>query len=169
MNEQRNQPCYDKDGNFIGWFSRSMATALFSFCKDEDGEWCVLASERGKEAADFNGMWNCTCGYLSFNETTKECAVRECLEETGVHIPIESLIFVGYEDDPVKANHQNVTFRFAAKIDGKVTSDFTFSKDGNEGLEVGEIKWIKVRDVDNYEWAFGHKERIKEIFSKIIA
>ena len=40
---------------FIGWFSRSMATALFAFCKDADGDWCVLASERGREAADFRG------------------------------------------------------------------------------------------------------------------
>ena len=62
---------------FIGWFSRSMATAIFVFCKDADGDWCVLASERGEEAADFRGMWNCPCGYLDFDETTKECAVRE--------------------------------------------------------------------------------------------
>ena len=153
---------------FIGWFSRSMATALFAFCKDEDGDWCVLASERGAEAADFRGMWNCSCGYLDFDETTKECAVRECFEETGVQIPIDSLIFIGYEDDPITANRQNVTFRFGAKIEDRITSDFKFSKENNEGAEVGEIKWIKVKDIDNYEWAFGHKNRIKEIFEKII-
>ena len=79
---------------FIGWFSRSMATALFAFCKDEDGDWCVLASERGLEAADFRGMWNCPCGYLDYDETTKECAVRECFEETGVQIPIDRLVFI---------------------------------------------------------------------------
>ena len=30
-----NQPCYDKEGNFIGWFSRSMAAAIFIYCKDK--------------------------------------------------------------------------------------------------------------------------------------
>lgn len=153
---------------YIGWFSRSMATALFAFCKDEDGDWCVLASERGLEAADFRGMWNCPCGYLDFDETTKECAVRECFEETGVKLPIESLIFIGYEDDPIKANRQNVTFRFAAKIEDRITSDFKFSKEHNEGKEVGKIAWVKVKDIDNYEWAFNHKNRIVEIFNQAI-
>ena len=153
---------------FIGWFSRSMATALFAFCKDEEGDWCVLASERGEEAADFRGMWNCTCGYLDYDETTKECAVRECFEETGVKLPIESLIFIGYEDDPIKANRQNVTFRFAAKIEDHITSDFKFSKEHNEGKEVGKIAWVKVKDIDNYEWAFNHKNRIVEIFNQVV-
>jgi 8-oxo-dGTP pyrophosphatase MutT (NUDIX family) len=163
-----NQPCYDRYGRFLGWFSRSMATAIFVFCKDADGDWCVLASERGEEAADFRGMWNCPCGYLDFDETTKECAVRECFEETGVKLPIESLISIGYEDDPVKANRQNVTFRFAAKIEDRITSDFEFSKEHNEGKEVGKIAWVKVKDIDNYEWAFNHKNRIVEIFNQII-
>lgn len=153
---------------FIGWFSRSMATALFAFCKDEDGDWCVLASERGLEAADFRGMWNCPCGYLDYDETTKECAVRECFEETGVQIPIDSLVFINYEDDPVTANRQNVTFRFGAKIEDHITTDFKFSKEKNEGAEVGEIKWIKIEDIDNYEWAFNHKNRIIEIFNQVI-
>lgn len=148
---------------FIGWFSRSMATALFAFCKDEDGDWCVLASERGLEAADFRGMWNCPCGYLDYDETTKECAVRECFEETGVQIPIDSLVFINYEDDPITANRQNVTFRFGAKIEDHITTDFKFSKEKNEGAEVGEIKWVKIKDIDNYEWAFNHKTRIEEI------
>jgi 8-oxo-dGTP pyrophosphatase MutT (NUDIX family) len=122
-----------------------------------------LASERGIEAADFRGMWNCPCGYLDYDETTKECAVRECFEETGVQIPIDSLIFINYEDDPVTANRQNVTFRFAAKIENHVTTDFKFSKEKNEGEEVGDIKWVKIKDIDNYEWAFNHKKRIEEI------
>lgn len=164
-----NQPCYDKYGRFLGWFSRSMATALFVFCKDQDGDWCVLASERGEEAADFVGMWNCCCGYLSRNETTQECAVRECFEETGVQVPISTLIFEGYEDNPITANRQNVTFRFSSWINDKVTTDFTFSKKNNEGKEVGEIKWVKINDIHNYEWAFNHKIRILEIYYKHIA
>ena len=54
--ELRNQPCYDADGNFIGWFSRSIAAAIFVFCRDEKGNLYVLASERGKGAADFKDI-----------------------------------------------------------------------------------------------------------------
>lgn len=45
----KNQECYDKNGKFLGWFSRSMAVAVFVFAKDKDGDWCVLGSERGSE------------------------------------------------------------------------------------------------------------------------
>ena len=166
LNRSINQPCYDKYGRFLGWYSRSMAVAIFVYCKDKNGNWCVLASERGEEAADFRGFWNCTCGYLDHNETTKEAALRELYEETGVFIDNEYLIkFVGYEDSP-EANRQNVTFRFAVFINDAVTDDFTFSKKNNEGKEVGEIKWIKIGDVDNYMWAFHHDKRIVEIFNK---
>jgi len=157
-----NQPCFDKFGKFLGWFSRSMAVAVFVYCRNKEGEWCVLASERGKGAADFNGYWNSCCGYLDFNETTKQCAIRELKEETGVEIGEKDLTFIGYEDSP-NANHQNVTFRFAAILNDKVTDDFIFSHKLNEKNEVGEIKWITLDEVDKYQWAFGHRERISEI------
>jgi len=158
-----NQPCYDKYGRFIGWFSRSMAVAIFTFCKDKNGEWCVLASERGEEAADFRGYWNSVCGYLDYNENTRQAAIRELNEECGVKLDESILQFVGYEDAP-SANRQNVTFRFCAFVTDKTTDDFVFSKSLNEGKEVGEIKWLKINEIDNYKWAFGHEKRIKEIF-----
>lgn len=164
LQKEVNQPCYDIYGRFIGWFSRSVASAIFVYCKDSNGDWYVLASERGEDAADFRGFWNCCCGYLDYNETTKQCALRELYEETGVYLDEESINFIGYEDS-VEANRQNITFRFAAFIDNAVIDDFTFSKKNNEGKEVGEIKWIKLSDVDNYIWAFGHDKRIKEIFT----
>ena len=159
---EKNQPCFDKDGNFIGWFSRSMATSLFVFCRDKNGLIHVLASERGKGTPDFQGYWNCTCGYLDFNETTKQCALRELREETGVIIDEDNLRFTGYEDSPT-ANHQNVTFRFGAFIGDKTIDDFVFSKKENEKDEVGRIAWIPINQIDKYDWAFGHKARIVEI------
>lgn len=152
---------------FIGWFSRSVATCLFVFCKDKNGSWCVLASERGEEAADFQGYWNCPCGYLDFGETAAACAKRECYEETGVALDASKFRFIGFEDDPVTANRQNVTFRFAYMIHDKKTSDFNFSHANNEGKEVGMIRWIPVENIHQYKWAFGHEKRIDEIFDEI--
>lgn len=160
-----NQPCYDKYGRFLGWHSRSMAVAVFTFCKDKDGQWYVLGSERGPEAADYQGYWNCVCGYLDYYETTKTAACRELYEECGVELEEDQLEFVGYEDSP-EANRQNVTFRFAAFVTDREPKDIKFSRDMNEGKEVGEIKWIRVDQIDQYKWAFGHEERIKEIFEK---
>ena len=146
-----NQPCFDKQGNFIGWFSRSMATAIFVFCRDAGGNLYVLASERGKGAADFQGYWNCPCGYLDFDETTKQCAIRELEEETGIMIPEDVVQFIGYEDNPVTANHQNVTFRFGANItDRTIEALSNFSKKRNEKNEVGRIAWIPINGIDKY-------------------
>ena len=158
-----NQPCFDKNGNFIGWFSRSMATAIFVFCRDKQGNLYVLASERGNGAADFQGYWNCPCGYLDFNETTKQCAIRELEEETGVGVDESIVKFINYEDDPITANHQNVTFRFGVNITDNTIECLTFSKKHNEKNEVGEIAWIPIKDIDKYQWAFNHKTRIIEI------
>ena len=160
-----NQPCFDKYGRFLGWFSRSMATAVFVFCKDKNNEWHVLASERGAEAADYRGFWNCCCGYLDFNETTKQCAIRELQEECGVSVAEDALELMGYEDAPT-ANHQNVTFRFRALINDRTIDEIKFSKKGNEGKEVGDIKWLKLSDIDTYKWAFNHDKLIKEFFPK---
>ena len=162
-----NQPCYDKAGNFLGWFSRSVAVAGFVFCKDSKGVWRVLASERGKGAPDYQGFWNCPCGYLDFNETTKHAICREIKEEVGVDINENNVRFIGYEDTPL-ANRQNITFRFAVIINDKTTDDITFSHAGNEKDEVGEIRWIPLSDIGCYQWAFGHAVRIKEIASQIL-
>ena len=164
VNPHKNQPCYDEYGRFLGWYSRSVACVMFVFCKDSSGEWCVLSCERGAGAADNNFLWNVPCGYLDFNETTYDCAVRECLEETGILVNRRYLSFVGFQDEPTE-NRQNVSFRYAAIIDDKTTDDFKFSKILNETDEVGRIKWIKMSDIHKYVWAFEHDNRIMEVFN----
>lgn len=163
-----NQPCFDKNGKFLGWFSRSIAAAIFIFCRDKNGGLYVLASERGSGAADFQGYWNCPCGYLDFNETVKQCAIRETEEETGIGISEEIVQFINYEDDPITANHQNVTFRFGVNItDNTIEHLSKFSKKHNEKNEVGKIAWVPVNDIDKYQWAFNHKARIIEIANEL--
>jgi 8-oxo-dGTP pyrophosphatase MutT (NUDIX family) len=90
--------------------------------------------------------------------------MRELEEETGVVIPESAVRFISYEDDPITANHQNVTFRFGANItDRTIEALSKFSKKHNEKNEVGRIAWIPINNIDKYDWAFGHKERIVEI------
>lgn len=161
----KNQECYTKDGKLLGWFSRSMAVAVFVFAKDKDGDWCVLGSERGKEAADYQGYWNSVCGYLDYNERIADAASRELKEEVGIDIKPEDLTFVSYNDDPAE-NRQNVTFRFCCFVKDKKTEDFKFSHKGNEGKEVGLIKFIKLQNIKNYRWAFNHDKLIQEIFKE---
>ena len=192
MEKMRNRPCLDMEkaiklikqhcdskninsdefvkileSTYIWWFSRSVATAIFIFCKDCDENRYVLASERWDDAADFNHTRNCPCGYLDYNEDTKDCAVRECFEEIGISIPKSYLKFLGFEDETT-ANLQNITFFYYTLINDKIISDFKFSKKNNEGKEVWKIKWMKLDEIKNYERAFNHEKIIIEIYNNHI-
>lgn len=162
----KNQPCYDKDGNMIGWYSRSVAASLFAFCQNKDGELCVLASKRGSGSADFQGRWNCPCGYVDFNETTGEAAIRETFEETGVKFLLSQIKFFDFDDLPC-ANRQNITFHYMANICDKKCEDFAFSKKNNEKNEVDEIEWLPVSQISSRTWAFDHDKIIAKILRKI--
>lgn len=152
----------------ILWYSRSIATALFVYCKDAEGNWYTLASKRGKGAADFQGFWCVTCGYLDFNETCEDCARRECREETGIRLLSSHSVKLMYvHDDPIDSNHQNVTIRYRCIIDNLLVEDIPpHITNKGEKDEVEEVKWIPLTDVDRYAWAFNHGTLIKKYAPK---
>ena len=164
----KNQPAYDKEGNFIGWVSRSMACLNVVFCCDRNDKLYVLACQRGTGTPDpeLVGKWNCTVGYLDYNETTKEAACRETYEETGIVINPDSdiIALMSINDDPKKDKRQNVTFRYSTLLCNNI-ENYVFNKSNNEQNEVGEIKWIPVEDIDDYKWAFNHENIIKEMLA----
>lgn len=149
------------------WFSRANTAGMFVFCKDPDGDWCILANKRGKGCPNGVGLWNVPGGYLDFNETLKDCALRECKEETGVIVDKAVAKLFSMHSIP-KGEFQNLSFKFYAKITDKKTTDFIFSYDLMETDEVADIKWIKIKDVDSYSWAFRHLMLIKEIYHTVI-
>lgn len=61
------------------------------------------------------------------------------------------------------ANRQSVTAIYGAVILDKNAEDVEFSKNGNDGEEVSEIKSIPINNID-YNWALNHGEILKEIF-----
>ena len=147
------------------WYSRSVAAALFVFAKDEHDNLYVLANKRGEGTPDFQGYWNVCVGYLSFNESAEQASIRECMEETGINVPIDKLRLVGVESSP-SANKQNVTIRYMALMDETLNKDSSLMKfdlSNNEEDEVSDVRWINVDDIELYDWAFNHNERIKEI------
>lgn len=152
-----------KEGEHAGttlWSGRYCAIAAFVFCKI-NGAWCVLANKRGSGTPDFQGMWNCTCGYLEADECAEEGCSRETREETGYDIPASMFELVGVETRPAICEHGNVTIRYFAILD-KLPEQLT--PEGGEENEVDAVKWIPISKLDDYEWAFNHKNRITEIF-----
>ena len=148
------------------WYSRSCATVLFIFCKNAQNEWCVLANKRGKGTPDFQGYWNVPCGYMEHDVSGEENATKEAYEECGIFIAEEQVKLFNVETSP-KANKQNISLRYYAILK-ECTTDFNLNSEHSEKNEVSDIKWIPLNEIDNYQWAFNHDIRTKEISSIVL-
>ena len=164
--------CYKvTEGEHIGktiWSGRYCAIAAFIFCRI-DGIWCVLANKRGIGTPDFQGLWNCPCGFLEADESAEQGCSRETYEETGVKVNSSKFKFVGVETDPATCNNGNVTLRYCSVLE-QGREDISVSKSavlnsGGEKDEVDTISWIPLNKIDAYQWAFNHRQRIAEIIS----
>ena len=142
---------------------RYCAVAAFIFAA-VNNRICVLANKRGEGTPDFQGCWNCPCGFLERNESGEHGAARETLEECNYIIKPNKLKMVGVQTDPYRSNNGNVTLRYSAIVG----NDYGFQKNrlnenGGEENEVTEVKWIPLSEIDNYQWAFGHNETIRKV------
>lgn len=149
----------------VYWYSRSVATTIGVFCKNKKEEWCVLANQRGKGAPDFQGFWNMICGYLEHDVNGAENCQKEVFEETSVFVPINRINFFNVNTEPTE-NKQNVTLRYIAVLHDKC-EDIELSDENSEKNEVSDIKWIPIKEIENYQWAFGHKDLIGQMFNEI--
>lgn len=147
------------------WISRNMAVACFVFTAIE-GDWFVLANKRGENTPDFQGLWNVPCGYLDFNETTAQAAIREVYEETGVKI---SNVNFWMFNDEVDENKQNVTFRYYSVMANPQFDKISKStlERGGEADEVSQIAWIAIKDIKKHQWAFNHDELTLKLFEQL--
>lgn len=68
-------------------------------------------------------------------------------------------------DDPI-GEKQNISAIFYVEVGNGF--DYSFSSKFNEPNEVDEVAWIRIDLLDNFNWAFGHKELIMEIWRKRI-
>lgn len=150
-----------KEDNKEYWVSRSCAVAVFVFTHINN-RLCVLANKRGKGTPDCQGLWNCPCGYLDWDETTEEAAKREVLEETGYLI--EKPLKLSEVRDSLNNNHQNIIFRYFTYVyhPNKCTPV------GGEDDEVEEVKWIPVDEISNYQWTFNHEHTISKLWKLIL-
>ena len=156
-----NKQGYDENGKPSQWFSRSVAVATAVLLND-NGQWYVLANERGSGTPDYQGYWNLPCGYLDYNETAEEAAAREVFEETGIRC--QNIKCIGHSSSP-NENRQNVVFYFVSFLSGGMESH-KFSKENMEDGEVGGIKWVPLSEAGDVKWAFDHDDLIGQIVNR---
>lgn len=162
----KNFPVIDKATGREHWISRSIAAVVCIIAKDKSGDEYVLAVQRGKGTPDpeYVGKYCMPCGYLDYDETIAQAAQREVKEETGLTFPVTDFKLVTINDNPFDDKRQNVTFRYLVKSDILVNElELMFTTKNSEKDEVSGIRFIKLSNIELYEWAFNHETLIKEI------
>ena len=165
----KNFPVIDKNTEREYWISRSIAAVVCIIAKDKSGDEYVLAVQRGKGTPDpeYVGKYCMPCGYLDYDETIAQAAQREVKEETGLTFPVTDFKLVTINDNPFDDKRQNVTFRYLVKSDILVNElELMFTTKNSEKDEVNSIRFVKLSNIELYEWAFNHETLIKEIAAK---
>lgn len=140
------------------YISRSCAVEAIVLVK-KNGTWYVLANKRGPGCFNNVGLWNVPSGYVDYNETCEQAAVRETFEETGVHISSDGLHF--YCIDSIPEGRQNIVIVYYTIIDSELTNT---SKEHCEKGEVDEILWIPEENLDKVRWiSYDHIRRVKDV------
>ena len=163
----KNFPIMDRERGREYWISRSIAVLGIVKAIDKNGVKYILAEQRGIGTPDpeYVGKWCLPCGYRDFDETCKQAIAREVREETGINIHPENFKLIEINDNPFSDKRQNVTFRFKTELEGYI-NDFELTNKFSELNEVMNIKWIDLRKINNYKWAFNHEKIIETYCSQ---
>lgn len=125
---------------------------------NHDGfDYYVLANLRGPGTPNYQGYWNMPCGFLECNETGEEGVCREIFEECGYKIMPQDMELFNVETDPRYCNNGNVTIRYSNISFCTELPELKYTNINGEDGEVESVKWINVKDINNYKWAFNHK------------
>lgn len=158
---KENELIYLQDGRRVA-IDRSVGVVMLCYCKIND-EIYILINKRGTKTSEFKLKWNLPSGYLNWDESGEEAAIRETVEETGISIPLELVKEIEHSTSPSE-NRQNVIFRYVAEVPSDYMNKCLTSQDSNE---VKSIMWINLKELDTIEWAFNQKETIIRILNKI--
>ena len=166
----------EKGGNFpikrngkIFYVSRSVAVSMYAFCQDKWGNWCILANQRGPGCYSNQGLWNVPAGFLDYDETAEEAAVRETWEETGVEIPVNLVRAMG-----TNTTSETVRIRHSCVLPGTI-DDYPTSDKNCEPGEVSDIAWIPTLDahgkpspeIFQYQWVRNPKDMVSQAYTML--
>ena len=160
-----NEPnrCIQIDGQEL-WISRSVTVLpVLFFIIGSKGY--VPLGKRGDGMPDERGKWALPGGYLDYNETTGEAAIRETWEELGLNLPQlqDSYRCLGSLDQPYHVfsqpiRKQNVTLRFPLMFFLEPTAELPKLQPQVSTDEVLQAQWFSLEKALTMALAFKHEE-----------
>lgn len=152
------------------YLPRSSAVAVHVGIKNiESGNKRYVVLTRGEDMSHA-GEFCCPCGYVDWNETRLNAAIRELYEETGLYVPYANMYEVSYIDDNPKKFRENITTHYELRLElttqGVKNLLDTVEKHANmvadEG-ELTEIRLVNLLDEDASCYAFNHLSDLKRM------
>lgn len=118
----------------------------------------ILLVKRGSKYSEPN-KWALPGGYVDRDETTKEAALREILEETGYQAKVVKLFRIIDNPNRPKEDRQNIALVYICKPIRKV---------GNFDHEIKSTKWVNLDKLPpEKDFAFDHLSNIKLYLSHL--
>lgn len=158
------KPVFTNRPNQVVHLSRSVAVMVVPVFRRPSGTLWVPLGQRSNKVSDA-GKWCLPCGYLDWDESLCEAAIRETYEEIGLDLsgllPDQAWFT---QSDPQMDKRQNVTHRFGCIIDVDELPDLTI-----DHIEVVAAEWCKVADaVNRNDLAFNHASIIREFVAHLM-
>ncbi len=95
----------------------------------------ILLGKR-KEGTFRQGLWCLPCGYIEYNETYVDAAIREVKEEAGIDVVPDGIINVVYNELSNGVN--SIVVVLVAYYQG--------SEEACPGDDISEIKWVSISE-----------------------
>jgi 8-oxo-dGTP pyrophosphatase MutT (NUDIX family) len=180
-----NEATTTADGRKI-WLSRSVAVVSQVVIRNtKTNEFYTAIVKRGPASLGSIGLWCYPCGYLDWDETAREAAIRETFEEAGLDIEglitaSEPAMFVykfphlnstPWHVDSLPDHHrQNVSLSHCFYFETESDILPIISSVNCEVGEVDQVKWVTLKEVigsTDYPMAFDHHILTVELTDRI--
>lgn len=153
FNNRQNIMIKDESGK-AHWISRSVVVVCLVTWKGK-----FLIVRRGNHVIQ-TGKWCLPCGYLDYDESVEECAVREIWEESGIDIRQYShdmkLDYVNSRPDHTR--NQDIGFHYVIEI--KSEEEPKIDLNVVDSNETTDVKWIGLGELNDFKFAFNHDKKI---------
>lgn len=173
---RHNELITTNDGRQI-WVSRSVAVVSMVLARYKTQDYVIGVHRHPK--ASVPNKWCLPCGFLDWDETAGEAAIRETWEEAGLDLRVvrdeHKLLYGGiFDNQPwtvsseTDIGNQNVIFHFASffQLDAHPIEALPqLHLDNTEPDELQAVRWIPVESAIELPMAFNHNWRVKQFLN----